>query len=228
MMEKLKLKLFTFTLFITSLLLVAWRVVDSQHYESPQASFERITHAHYMRKVRNIDEQSVIFIGSSSIQGLDVSQITQRGVNLGIGGETLAGLIYRMQAYPPIKNAKTVVIGAGFNDLCDSTLTQQKAWFNELVSLVNDIPLVISSLQPAIAQNHCVNLPERIVKYNDFLLQVCKTHPNCNYVNLSDAIAPVSNRAFEKDGIHLNSLGYRFWSNGLRDAINSHLKRSTQ
>jgi lysophospholipase L1-like esterase len=226
--EALKLKLLTFSLLIISLFLVALRVMDTQDYESSQASFERLTHAHYMRKVRNIDEESVVFIGSSSIQGLDVSQITQRGVNLGIGGETLAGLIYRMQDYSLIKDAKIVVIGAGFNDLCNSTLAQQKVWFNELLSLINDIPLVISSMQPAITPHLCVDFPKRIVQYNDFLLQTCNAHQSCNYVNLSNVIEPASNRAFESDGLHLNPLGYMLWSNELQDAINDHLMKNTQ
>jgi lysophospholipase L1-like esterase len=184
-------------------------------------NFHNITHQHYLRKARNITQDMVIFIGSSSIQALVVSDIVPNGLNLGIGGEKMAGLTNRLKNYNINQSVSMVVIAAGFNDLCHSTLTEQKEMFRELIDSVADIPVVISAMQPATSQNLCEDLSFRISNYNKFLSDTCTSMDYCRFVDLPDLLRANTEKYFERDGVHLNALGYAAWSEALKLSIES-------
>ncbi|MBF7072162.1 hypothetical protein ISG33_01940 [Glaciecola sp. MH2013] len=187
--------------------------------EHPQSSFERITNAHYARKVRNADDESALFLGSSSIQALDVSRVVNRALNLGIGGETLADLEARLESYELVDQYQLVVLGAGFNDLCNSDFEYKAEKFKNIMRVFEASPMVISSLQPSPTTRLCKDLTSRISQYNDFLQMTCKSRDKCKFVDLEAAFLLNTSQYFEKDGIHLNPLGYRVWEEELRNAI---------
>ena len=212
-----KLIFITISVLVTSLLV--YRFLQSIESEHPQRSFERITNAHYARRMRNADEKSVIFLGSSSIQALDVSKVAERAINLGIGGEKLAGLKARLANYPKANLANIVVLAAGFNDLCGTPLKQREMIFNEIIGFFDETKLVISSMQPAPSKKKCIDLQSQISEYNAFLKDVCRQHVRCEFVDLERALGSNTTHFFEADNIHLNPIGYRVWERELEKAI---------
>jgi lysophospholipase L1-like esterase len=61
---------------------------------------------------------SVVFLGDSITQELDVSQISPFGVNFGINGDTLEGLLTRLSAHSAVlSQARAVCLMIGVNDV---------------------------------------------------------------------------------------------------------------
>ena len=186
---------------------------------SPQYLFEKTTHAHYLRKVRNIDENSKVFLGSSSIQGFDVSQIADNSINLGIGGERLSGLISRVLEYPQLPRSRLIIIAAGFNDICHSKTLVMSKKFDLLLQKISNVPIVISSIQPATSLKLCEDLSTKIIQFNQYLRNTCNDMQQCYFVDLPKTLSNQEKPIFENDGIHLNRLGYQLWKTELSKAI---------
>lgn len=72
---------------------------------------------YHKRMDGSIPDGAVIFIGDSITQGLATSAISHAGVNLGIGLDTTAGVLNRLQFYKSIDRSKAVVLAIGVNDL---------------------------------------------------------------------------------------------------------------
>jgi lysophospholipase L1-like esterase len=208
------------TLIITFNILILgcfYTLVNSTH--SAQYLFEKTTHAHYMRKVRNIDGNSIVFLGSSSIQGFDVSQIAGHSINLGIGGERLSGLISRVLEYQQLPQSRLIVIAAGFNDICHSKTLAMSKSFDLLLQQISGVPIVISALQPATNLKLCENLATKIIQFNQYLRSTCNNMQNCYFVDLPRILSNQKRAVFESDGIHLNRLGYQLWKTKLSNTI---------
>jgi lysophospholipase L1-like esterase len=182
-------------------------------------NFIKITHSHYVRKARGIDEHSIVFLGSSSIQALNVGQITDNGINLGIGGERLSGLINRLQDYPNIASARLLVFGAGFNDLCRSSSKDITSKYDNLLNHSREENLVISNMQPATSQRLCGDLYEKLTYFNNYLRTKCAALHKCYFVDLHNLLSEKQSLVFEPDGIHLNKLGYDLWQAELEKVI---------
>jgi hypothetical protein len=67
---------------------------------------------HHPRLAENIEPGAVLFAGSSSVQGLDVRAVVDRAVNLGIGSDTVAGVLERWPARA-VEQARAVVLAIG-------------------------------------------------------------------------------------------------------------------
>ena len=215
----IKMKIAISLTIVFSIITLGYLYLSKNRAPSPQYQYEKTTHAHYMRKTRSIDKKSIVFLGSSSIQGLNVSQIAKHSINLGIGGERIEGLINRVQEYFQLPQSRLIVIAAGFKDLSHSnTLTMSKQ-FNLLIQKLNNVPLVISALQPATNLMLCENLATKIVQFNLYLQDTCHNLKQCYFVDLPKILTVQSKPFFEIDDVHLNKLGYQLWQTELSDAI---------
>jgi lysophospholipase L1-like esterase len=205
--------------FLAILATLAFLFISDKNSQTPQVKFEKTTHAHYLRKARSINQESIVFLGSSSIQALNVSQVTPNGMNFGIGGERISGLIHRVEDYYKLPLARLVVFGAGFNDLCRSSIEKISMDFDYLLDTVTNKNIIISGMQPATNKNLCVGLPDRIYLYNQYLKDKCDSIKKCYYVDLNKVLSLQKSQVFERDGIHLNELGYRVWQAELTRVI---------
>lgn len=178
--------------------------------KTKQSLFAKKLHAHYIRLARNIDDKSVVFIGSSSIQGMDVSKVSPNGINLGIGGENIMGLYQRLVDYPKLNRAATIVIAAGMNDICHNSEEEIKSKYNALLTRINSKNVIISSIQPSRRDDLCPEVKSKIKTFNHFLESTCGTTPGCKYVNLAKTIRN-DRDYYEIDGLHLNEKGYKAW-----------------
>jgi lysophospholipase L1-like esterase len=215
------MKTLTISILILFVIVVLFRFIDLQKtHTSALKDFIQITHQHYIRKARTIDHDSVVFLGSSSVQGLNVGQITRHGVNMGIGGERMRGLIQRVPDYPKLDIASVLVFGVGFNDLCRGTSAENIADYDELLWVTRRENIIISNMQPTTSLNRCEDIKNRMSIFNEYLREKCRTLKNCYYVDLFGLLQGSKREVFEQDGVHLNELGYELWQKELMKAIN--------
>ena len=214
-------------LFLSILLVVCWLTTST--VKSNQEIYEQVIHAHYIRLARAVDQDVVVFLGSSSIQGLPTGMVYPNSINLGIGGESLYGLESRLRDYKRLKEAKAIVIAAGFNDICskEDPYINFVSMIDKLRYLVSDdMPLIISALQPSVAFYLCENIQTALLEYNKRLSAYCEKLLQCNFVNLPEEISREIEahgyqlaEYFEEDKIHLNKRGYDIWSIVISDEI---------
>lgn len=180
---------------------------------------------HHQRLAGNVEPGAVLFVGSSSIEGLDVGAVADRAVNLGIGGDTVAGVIARWPA-PVVAHARAVVLAIGFNDLArdpDEPVEAVRDRFAGLLALVPaELPVVVSGIQSigpaAIADRP--GLDARITQLNHAYRALCADRPRCHYVDTAAALASCPGEIVHaSDGIHLGPAGYRCWKAALRAGL---------
>lgn len=161
----------------------------------------------------------VAFLGDSITLGCDFSKAFPQVkiVNLGFGGDSLAGMVDRVSMVQAVKPEKVFVMG-GINGLTDYNKDQCIQKYNELVSdLCEALPeteIYIQSVLPISRAKErallCHNTT--IEKFNTALKTISQEN-GLVYVDLyslyinDGAIDPPATA----DGIHLTQEGYRRW-----------------
>ena len=59
----------------------------------------------------------IVFLGASTLEGLDARAFGEGAVNLAVGGNRLSDVRRSLASQPFLKEARTIVLLAGFNDL---------------------------------------------------------------------------------------------------------------
>ena len=192
----------------------------------PAASFIETQRGHLARLDSASLPGRVVFLGSSTFQGLDVSAITPLGLNLGLGGETITALAKRIQTYRAPTQARAVVINAGLNDLiqrCRLPEAGLDSAFAHIPPATPTIVLGVQGVDSALHGTRCDGqLPQLIADLNRSLAAACARRPDCSYV--PHPIAPDDNTPEiatlrESDGIHLSPAGYRKIIEALHTAL---------
>lgn len=193
---------------------------------APAASFMETQRGHLARLDGASLPGRVVFLGSSTFQGLDVSAVTPLGLNLGLGGETIAALAKRVETYRAPAHARAVVINAGLNDLMQRCRLPDASLDNVFAHIPPATPTIVLGVQgvdPARHGTRCDGqLTRLIADLNRSLAATCARRPHCSYV--AHPIAADDNAAEfaplrENDGIHLSPAGYRKIIEALRTAI---------
>lgn len=194
-------------------------------------SFIETQYGHLRRLDRASANGRVVFLGSSTFQGLDTSAITPVGLNLSVGGDTLSNLVRRASEYRSLATARTVIINIGLNDLMQ-TCNQPETKIESLFALVPALtPIVLVGVQsvtatrkPAACNGDGVRLSELISALNDQLIRACNNRKLCQFVE--NSIASTLDEAarrdmMEADGIHLSPAGYALLSRKIRSALSN-------
>lgn len=201
------------------------RLLESRNAR-PAASFMETQRGHLARLDGASLPGRVVFLGSSTFQGLDVSAVTPLGLNLGLGGETIVALAKRIETYRAPAQARAVVINAGLNDLmqrCRLPEAGLDSVFAHIPPATPTIVLGVQGVDPARHGTRCDGqIPRLIADLNRSLAAACARRPHCSYV--AHPIAPADNAPEvaslrENDGIHLSPAGYRKIIEALRTAI---------
>jgi len=187
--------------------------------ETKSAYAYKAMSANLQRLARSIDSNSIVFIGSSSIQGMDTGSMSHGAMNFGISGEKLSPLLQRMQSYSLLNDAKALVFMAGFNDMC-SNISDAVAKFERLLRVTSKPPVFIVSLQPASTTGLCKQLQNNIQVYNTQLQTLCLQAKHCIFINTAATFSKHAKTTqqnismfFETDGIHLSPKGYDILEN---------------
>lgn len=189
------------------------------------AEFIAIQSGHMRRLDRSSADGRVVFLGSSTFQGLDTSAITPIGLNLSIGGDSLEGLLTKSSSYRSLASARAVVINIGFNDLMQSC-SRSPSRVQALMNLIpHRTPIILVGVQEtSIATRNCAAdvLLERTVQYNRALRDECSKRSRCRFVPNPVTTGTEQSRKtdlMEADAMHLSDEGYRLLSDSIRKAL---------
>ncbi|AFU98955.1 SGNH/GDSL hydrolase family protein [Simiduia agarivorans] len=191
------------------------------------ANYRKVLADHHKRLARSITSSSHVFLGASTMQGLDVSQVALNSINLSIGSETLAALSHRLHQYPKIHHAAAVYILAGYNDLCDAGETQTLRALAATLEFIGKSPDInVIGLQLELFASGCNGINNRITGYNQAAGQLCGSVSNCRFIDpnpfLKGADGLPAAEYYEADGLHLNEQGYRALVRGLKAVLPAH------
>lgn len=193
---------------------------------SGASNFAITQRGHLARLDSGSADGRVVFLGSSSFQGLDVSAVTPYGLNLGIGGDTLRGLAERAAGYRSLASARAVWINIGFNDLaqrCELPTNSLADMFAPIPPAVPVLVLGIQTIDAARLAARCDGrLPALIAELNTSFARDCASRPACTFVShpVESIVTPAApTPRLEADGIHLAPAGYTDLIVAMRTAL---------
>lgn len=181
----------------------------------------------YHRRIdANLGPGFILFIGDSITQGLCVACVANNAVNYGIGGDTVQGVLDRLNNYRSINEARTVVLAIGINDLLRKKGNDILSGYQEILALIpKSVNVVVSALFPIDEEQAYIKfrINDEINNLNDGLKIICNNTINCIFVNsgvkLLDESLNLDDKFHEGDGIHLSTEGYKIWIQDLKKII---------
>lgn len=199
-------------------------------YENVQPKrFEKeIRNFVYQDRIAFPDENSTLFIGSSSIVRYETLKKDFPELNIiqrGFGGSTSQeALMYMDQIVLPYKPSK-IVYYEGDNDVSLGLSPEEirdnvKEFINKVSNVLPETKIFILSPKPSINR---MNLWEKYKQTNKLLAKLADQYNNVEFI---DVATPMFNKSgkldyslFIEDGIHMNSSGYTIWTSEIRKAL---------
>lgn len=177
----------------------------------------------------SIEAGSVIFLGDSLTQGLNVAAVTHPAINYGIGKDSTAGLLQRIPQYQSLSRASTIVVAIGVNDLLRTSRSNAGIIENYqqiLEALPKDVPVILQAIFPVDEPLVTEGLNQRVLALNNSIQQLATQYQH-TFINLHDEFAGADGNLKSElhigDGIHYSAAGYRLWVNALKIHISSEL-----
>ena len=163
----------------------------------------------------------VVFFGDSITYGMDFQKRfpDKKVVNLGLGGDTLEGMINRVGMIKALKPEKVFIL-AGFNTLRDGkleyTMTEYAGLLNRIQEEAPDAKVYVQSILPISAKMQ-TKLPlseETIVQMNE-AIEVIAEERDFTYINIHQNFldGDVIVEEYTADGVHPNEAGQEQWMN---------------
>lgn len=184
---------------------------------------------YHRRMDGSVPDAAIVFIGDSMVQALATSAIADQTVNYGIGADTIAGLRERLPIYRSMATARALVLSIGVNDLWWRDNREIESLYADLLArLPADVPVLANALFPVAEQYDFPPATNaRIKALNEAFGQIASEHRNVTFIDYSarfaDGDGELAQRYHIGDGLHLNTQGYRLWSDILRE----HLRQLT-
>ena len=170
------------------------------------------------------DEDTLVFIGDSILNGLSVETVFH-GVNYSISGERVENAKEQILNYKNL-GLKTIVVALGVNDIPRST--------EEIIAdyelLLDRMPkssfIIISSVlpidEPVYNASWGIKKSNDLVsELNDALARIAQSRMNTVFIDTStylrDPTGNLISGLHTGDGIHLNAKGYMMWVKSLKE-----------
>ncbi len=193
---------------------------------------ERVSHyitsmnTMHARVDQNTSPNAFIFIGDSLVQGLSVTSIHPVAVNFGIGHDTVNGVLKRSSNYQSLKDASSVIISVGINDLRKNTVKNIIANYKVMLQKLSRIPSIyIHEVLPIDSKVLGAELQKKIILFNEDLFKITKDFDNITllessskFIDLNGDLKPSLHLG---DGLHLNKKGYDIWIQQLRQQLDA-------
>lgn len=171
---------------------------------------------------------SIPVFGDSIIEGMDINQLSPIAVNLGIGGDTMRGILtrFRTNASEIAHRASCSVLAIGINDICVENnaahgnganlpymLDFLSAWMTGKWVIVKVLPINESMFSGT--TNALID------SFNAYLQTKFDGRAGFTVVDLKAALAPSGQLAAANtiDGLHLSAAGKAIWINSVRAAL---------
>jgi lysophospholipase L1-like esterase len=169
------------------------------------------------RHWQQADAGVTILLGDSHIQSLHHKTSEPDIINLGIGGETVAGLSQRLNDYPDMQRAKMIILSIGANDAFAkrSTAAFEADFETLLLRLPPSVPLRLTEIPPVAKGFASFNdNMQRIAALNHVIKVKCAVRP-CNFVlfpeELKNSDGSLKAMADSGDHVHLSAAANQIW-----------------
>jgi lysophospholipase L1-like esterase len=177
-------------------------------------------------------ENSLLFIGSSSIRGWDKikeDMIPYRTIKRGYGGAHYYDLIHFINRLVKNHNPKAILIFVA-NDITgsknhkDLKPNEVKKLFKFIYKSIRKVhkntPIIVIETTPTPSR---WKVWDKISKANDLIERFCNSKQQLHYINtrkrfIGDNGLPIKS-FFVKDMLHLNRSGYILWSNIIKENL---------
>ena len=196
----------------------------------PWSQWQASTTVH-ARMQGNVEAGSIAFLGDSITSSLDVTRVSPFGLNFGIPGDTIAGLLNRIGGLSSLERSGGVSLMIGVNDMITFTPgVTVKAQLAQLLGWLKG-PLVLTKLVHIDWANPIFSRPDGLQQYlnmnlaiiNDHLGVLCAERPETVLIDLNPVLTGADGRLRPEfhigDGIHLSTAAYEVWIAALRDAF---------
>ncbi len=163
----------------------------------------------------------IVFVGSSSIQGWDLSKSFPDlpVINRGFGGSHIADSTHYIDLLVVKLRPKTVVLYAGDNDIKhgltpDQVVSDYQAFVSALKMALPDARLIFLAIKPSLKR---WSLYPSMQIANRRIAEIAKGDPHQIFVDIATPMLATDDGTpnrdlFVKDGLHLNDAGYELWS----------------
>lgn len=162
---------------------------------------------------------AVLMFGDSITQQCDMSQVSPFAINLGISGDTCAGLLNRLSHYAaPLSKARAVHVMIGINDI--SVALSNATIQDYMMRIFNWLtgPLIWTKIMPSRLSDANANID--IV--NAYIAGQLSGRSNFATVDMKSALVDGSNLLrtdLSVDNVHLNAAGNALWVSAIRSAL---------
>ncbi len=171
---------------------------------------------------------AILLVGSSSIRfwnnsTADLAPLTS--INRGFGGSVMNDIVYYFDRIIAKYNPRAIVLYEGDNDLAwGITPATILAQFDKLISMIKtSLPqtrLYVLSVKPSIARS---NLWGKAKIVNQGFSDRSAIDEQITHIDIDNYMiqknGEVRDDIFVSDGLHLNSTGYKIWSEVIRSAL---------
>lgn len=175
----------------------------------------------------SVEAGSVIFLGDSLTQALNVAAVAHPSINYGIGMDTSAGFLQRIPHYQSLSKASTIVIAVSINDLLRTSRSNADIVENYqqiLGVLPKGVPVILQAIFPVDERLVKKRLNQRVQALNESIQQLATRHQH-TFINLHKAFAGADGNLKSElhvgDGIHFSATGYRLWIDAIKTALSN-------
>lgn len=169
------------------------------------------------------DSSECIFLGDSHIEQCEWHELLPecKTANRGIGGESIDGLIIRLNDNLKKGTGKIIFLQTGINDLLNGKATGEIVGnYGQILDTLarrnfRVVPTLVFPLRYLPELNAQLEVINKGIRKH-----AGKHHFDVIDINLQLLEAGVLNRKYSDDGIHLNSDGYQIWLSEIRRNLN--------
>lgn len=198
----------------------------------------KLKHKHAIAKMEHrishfansaLSKGSTVFLGDSITEFGEWSELfpSEKVLNRGVAGDGIQGVQNRL-AEIKRHDPERIFLMIGVNDLCFHTpsevIQSYKYLLNKMLAEFNTTQLIVQSILPV--NNEIYNTGtdnEQIDQVNAQISIYC--HKNgIPFLNLSNTFKDEENnliKAFTQDGIHINGIAYKAWSQSLNNWLST-------
>lgn len=163
-----------------------------------------------------------VWLGDSLVEALDCRRLNPSCLNLGLSGDTVFGVLHRVDDYRSLARATRVYLLMGHNDLGRTTDASYIAGL--YAKVLGAIPagpqLVCHAVLPVDERATDQRTNRDIAALNVAIRATCAREPRARYLDLTETFLDTTGNLRAdlhiKDGVHLNAAGNDLWIAGLR------------
>ena len=167
------------------------------------------------------DDQSIVFVGSSSIrkwESLTEDFPDHKVINRGFGGSVMSDLFYYWKELILAYQPKQIFIYEGDNDISRSKSTNAimdttKLLVSKIRASLPNTTIVFIAAKPSVERWH---RRKNYLLLNEALSEYTCRHDYLDFANIWDPMLGdnglIRSDLFIKDGLHMNAKGYEIWT----------------